>query len=145
MSDTNGRARPSLAGPGRPTKRTPEVEQILLDALGLGLSYESSAKLARIAHSTFEEWMRNDSDFRAICEEARMVPARTCAHYLMEQAREGSSAAAIFFLKCRAPEFREPKDEIVAETRAIGERIIDGIERARQRRDAEQVTANRVN
>ena len=49
--------------PGRPSKRNPEVEKKILDALRTGAYLETAAAYAGIHRDTLNEWRREFSDF----------------------------------------------------------------------------------
>lgn len=55
---------------GRPSKRTPDVEALILKALGVGLSYEVAADFAGIHRDTLLSWRRTDETFSAAVKEA---------------------------------------------------------------------------
>jgi len=42
----------------RPCKLTPEVQQIIVNAIGLGASYSDAAQAAGVSYETFNEWMK---------------------------------------------------------------------------------------
>jgi transposase len=44
---------------GRPSKLTPEVQQTIVNAIGLGASYADAAQAAGVSYDTFNEWMKN--------------------------------------------------------------------------------------
>jgi len=50
---------------GRPTKRTPEVEAIIFDALETGLSRRYAAALAQIDYDTLKDWAVRFPEFSA--------------------------------------------------------------------------------
>ena len=77
----------------------------MLRAVGVGLSYESAARVAGVARSTLYEWLQ-DEGFRTACEKRRGTLALTCAAVLMQQAVKGNVRAAMFLLSTRCREFR---------------------------------------
>jgi hypothetical protein len=60
---------------GRPSKRTPEVKQMILEALRGGNYLETAAAYAGVHRSTLNRWMNEDDpefqDFRDAVEKAR--------------------------------------------------------------------------
>jgi len=96
---------------GRPTKRTPEVERVVCDALRLGLSFVSAAGIAGIHPDTLREWRREDPDFSATCEKAKGEGKRFVVGKLIENVKAGNVTAQIFWLKTRTDEFREHRPD----------------------------------
>lgn len=45
-------------GPGRPFKLTPEVKEILLEAIGVGAPIRSACAVAGVAEPTFHQWLQ---------------------------------------------------------------------------------------
>lgn len=103
-------------GPGRPTKRTAAIDTLILEALGVGCSLANAAKLAGIHPDTLLAWRDKDDDFSVSCEKAAATAVNTLAAKLFGKAEDGDLTALIFWLKCRAPEFREPKEAPATET-----------------------------
>ncbi len=52
--------RPRVAG--RPTKLTPKVHEVLVDAAKLGMPMESAAGLARVSKRTLQRWLARGRD-----------------------------------------------------------------------------------
>ena len=95
---------------GRPTKRTPEIERVILEALSVGCSLANAARIAGIDADTLLLWRKKDPDFSVICEKTSGEAVQKLAGTLFNRAKNGDLTACIFWLKCRAPEFREPKE-----------------------------------
>lgn len=95
---------------GRPTKRTKAIDALILKALGVGCSLANAAKLAGVDPDTLLAWRKRDASFSVDCEKASASAVHTLAAKLFGKAEDGDLTALIFWLKCRAPEFREPKD-----------------------------------
>jgi len=95
---------------GRPTKRTAAIDALILKALGVGCSLANAAKLAGIDADTLLLWRKKDDRFSVDCEKAAASAVHTLAGTLYAKAEGGDLTALIFWLKCRAPEFREPKE-----------------------------------
>ena len=96
---------------GRPTKRTPDAENLIIKALGVGLSYEVAADFAGIHRDTLLDWRRKDEAFSASIKGATARGKVGVAGKLMELIRAGNVAATIFWLKTRTEEFRELKQD----------------------------------
>jgi len=88
---------------GRKTKRTPEVEKIITDALSLGLSVEDACAYARISRETFYVWCREFSDFSdAVTRAESLLIMRASARLQKEvNAPDGDWKAALEVLKRR--------------------------------------------
>jgi hypothetical protein len=98
---------------GRPTKRTPQVEADLVQALRAGNTRQAACRFAGITQRTFERWLRFDG-FVALIEKAESdAEVRMVAHVL-KAATDGTWQAAAWWLERRRPE-------------AYGRRFLDGL------------------
>jgi transposase len=71
MSRKSGKAKvPGARGPGRPTLYDDARRATVLDALRLGLSYESAAKRAGVVTKTLYSWRAEHPGFAEECERA---------------------------------------------------------------------------
>jgi len=104
---------------GRPSKRTPEVEALIIKALGVGLSYETAADFAGIHRDTLLDWRRKDEAFSAAIKGATARGKVGVAGKLLELVRAGNVAACIFWLKTRTVEFREIRHDRPADAEAM--------------------------
>ena len=104
---------------GRPTKRTPEAEALIIKALGVGLSYEVAADFAGVHRDTLLDWRRKDETFSASIKGATARGKVGVAGKLMELIRAGNVAATIFWLKTRTEEFRELRQERQIDTETV--------------------------
>ena len=95
---------------GRPTKRTDETDALILKALGVGCSMSNASKLAGVDPDTLAAWRKADDTFSVACEKAAANASFRLAAKLFNKAEDGDTTSLIFWLKCRAPEFREPKE-----------------------------------
>lgn len=88
---------------GRKTKRTPEVEKRILDALRVGATQKDAAAAAGIGENTLDDWKRADQDFRdAVTRAEGACAARMAARLYQEAAKdEGDWRAAESWLKRR--------------------------------------------
>ena len=66
---------PKMSPNGRPTKRTPQLEADLLDAIAVGTPYALACQSVGICDDTFVEWRKSDPEFARKVDEAtgRMV------------------------------------------------------------------------
>lgn len=104
---------------GRPSKRTPAAEALILKALGVGLSYEVAADFAGVHRDTLLDWRRKDEAFSASIKGATARGKVGVAGKLMELIRAGNVAATIFWLKTRTEEFRELRQERQIDTETV--------------------------
>lgn len=109
--------------PGRPSKRTPAVEALILKALGVGLSYEVAADFAGVHRDTLLAWRRSDESFSAAVKEATARGKVGVAGRLMSLIQSGNVAATIFWLKTRTEEFREIRQDRTADPEAIAQEL----------------------
>lgn len=108
---------------GRPSKRTPEVEALIVKALGVGLSYEVAADFAGIHRDTLLAWRRADEAFSASIKAATARGKVGVAGRLMSLIQNGNVAATIFWLKTRTEEFREIRQDRNADPEAIAQEL----------------------
>ena len=108
---------------GRPSKRTPEVEALIIKALGVGLSYEVAADFAGVHRDTLLAWRRSDETFSAAIKEATARGKVGVAGRLMSLIQNGNVAATIFWLKTRTEEFRELRQDRTADPEAIAQEL----------------------
>lgn len=100
MADESADKRPV----GRPTKRTPELEAELFEALELGLSRNRASSLVGITLDTLTEWCRNDIEFSGKCHRAESAGVRNHARKIahVEELPAGTAGATVtaarFFL-----------------------------------------------
>lgn len=97
---------------GRPTKRTKEVEEAIFRALRSGVAYRSACHIAGVTPNAVDEWRRLDQDFCAAIEKAKgNARARVAASMFDRAVSANDTTAAIWWMKCQDPEFREPRDK----------------------------------
>lgn len=66
MSDQKAKGKP-----GRPTRKTPEIVDILLKCLSWGLHIQTACAYAKIDRKTFYNWLESDDDFSTQVEFAQ--------------------------------------------------------------------------
>jgi hypothetical protein len=93
---THGGARP---GAGRPTKQTPTVEEVLLEAITLGLSLGKACSLVGIAAETFIDWREKDPELAERVEAARAKGIKDALVQLHMLKRTGDIKAITWFLE----------------------------------------------
>jgi len=73
--------------PGRPTKRTPENVEKILEALRVGMYKDRAALLVGIGEATLYRWLKTDTEFR------EAVKAAECESEFdaLKRVREGAS------------------------------------------------------
>lgn len=88
---------------GRPTKRTPELEEVILRAIAAGLRPGVAAEVGGVDRTTFERWRKADADFAQTIESAE---ATFEMHNLQRITRASSRTwkAAAWILERRFPE-----------------------------------------
>ena len=89
---------------GRPTKRTPEREQRLLDALRAGNTRLHAAKYAGIGENTLGDWLRRFRDFRDLIEKAESEAIVRHVANIAKAAADGQWTASAWWLERRYPQ-----------------------------------------
>ena len=87
----------------RPTKRSPEREQVILNALRLGNTRRNSAAYAEISHETFYNWL-DDLTFRDAVEKAEADAEARFVGQIVKAAHDGTWTAAAWWLERRRRE-----------------------------------------
>ena len=100
MADSSGQAKRQVQDR---SKRTPEKEQVLLNALRERPSFAAAARKARIAKSTFIKWRKDDPAFAEACNAAREEGLDALEDAMFERGMEDDTTAAIFMLKSWRP------------------------------------------
>ena len=92
-----------MATRGRKTKRTPEVEKRILDALRVGATREDAFGAAGISERTFYEWMEQFPQFsQSVVHAESACAVRMSARIYQEAtAEKGDWKAALEYLKRR--------------------------------------------
>lgn len=89
--------------PGAPTKRSPEVEQLILDVLSAGGTWVMAAAAAGISDDTLVRWRDADPEFHTRCTRARIGCAADLAVKIRSEARSDWRAAS-WLIERLAPE-----------------------------------------
>jgi hypothetical protein len=80
--------------PGRPTLRTPETENILLEAAETGAPIKACCATARISYETFRTWCMSDPELAFQFYQARERGRVNALSILQQAAKEDWRAAA---------------------------------------------------
>jgi len=88
----------------RPTKRTPEREQRLLQALQAGNTRRAACHYAGISDETFTTWQRRDLGFLEAVKSAEADAERRMLGVIDDAAQSGTWTAAAWWLERRRSE-----------------------------------------
>ena len=88
----------------RPTKFTATRRAKFLLSLGRGASIESAAAAVGVNKSTIYETKKEDTEFAAAVDQARLTAVKVIEGALWRKARSGNTTAQIFYLCNRRPE-----------------------------------------
>ncbi|HYW87230.1 MAG TPA: hypothetical protein VFB50_05645 [Chloroflexota bacterium] len=108
---------------GRPSKRTPEVERRLLDALRAGNTRPHAARYAGIHEDTIVNWMRRSSAFSAAVEKAEADAITRHVANIAKAANDGQWTASAWWLERRYPNDYGRRDRIEVQVRQEAERL----------------------
>jgi hypothetical protein len=89
---------------GRPTKRTPEREQRLLDALAAGNTRNAACDYAGITRETFSQWRERFADFSDRVKKAESSAEVRHVAQIAKAASEGVWQASAWWLERRRPD-----------------------------------------
>jgi hypothetical protein len=89
---------------GRPTKRTPEREQRLLDALSAGNTIQHACRYADISDETYANWSRRSLEFLERVKKAQAEAIVRHVANIAKAARDGQWTASAWWLERRYPE-----------------------------------------
>lgn len=107
---------------GRPTKRTPEREKRLLDALRAGNTRKAACHFAGIDPSTLENWLRISAFSDAVKKAEADAEVRMVGQ-VAQAARDGTWQAAAWWLERRRPDDYGRVDRVELTLRQTAERI----------------------
>lgn len=106
---------------GRPTKKTPMIEALILDKVREAGSKAAAYGAARIHKDTLNEWLANDLDFAERFEEARAQFRLTCIESIKSSTSWQSKA---WLLERIFPEeFGQPDRRQLGQPEDVGGRI----------------------
>jgi hypothetical protein len=133
----------------RPTKRSPEREQTILNALRLGNTRANSAAYAEIDDNTFYRWLAADGMFRDAVVKAEADAEARFLGVIAKAAHDGTWTAAAWWLERRRHEDYRKREgvEITGrdggpiESRDVTNTLSD-IDLQRALREAERLTGS---
>jgi hypothetical protein len=111
MTDQNP---PAKLKPGRPSIRTPEIENILIEAAETGAPIKPCCATARISYETFRTWCMADPELADRFHEAR-ERGRVNALSILQQAAKKDWRAAAEWLRLAHRESYSTRAEISVE------------------------------
>lgn len=88
----------------RPTKKTPEVEAHIIEALSAGHCRGTAAGLARVGASTLSRWVSEDEDFAQAVHTAESQAVAAALGVITQAAASGTWQAAAWWLERRYPD-----------------------------------------
>lgn len=88
---------------GRPSKRTPEIDKVIEEALRLGSTRRAACACAGISEDTFAIWLKRYSDFSDLVNRVEGEVERRMAATIIKAANDGDYRAALEWLKRRRP------------------------------------------
>jgi len=96
---------------GRPSKRTPEIEKIILNSLSVGNTRLDSALAVGVSYNTFLEWTKRFPEFRESVERAEAQARQRFVGQIAVAAQTTWQAAA-WYLERRIPEYWGRRDRL---------------------------------
>jgi len=83
------------------SKRTPMAEAVILAMLKRGCTHTAAYGMARIARSTFYEWLNEDPEFAASVKEAEALAEAEWLTAAVEQDKDGRNRLKLMTLRFR--------------------------------------------
>lgn len=108
---------------GRPSKRTPEREARLLEALRAGNTRKDASLYAGLEQHTFQRWVLADAHFAQAVEKAEADAVVRNVAQIAKAAQEGTWQAAAWWLERRRPEDYGRRDRVEITLRQEAHRI----------------------
>ena len=125
---------------GPKSKRTADIDAIVMRVVGKGMSLRTAAEIAGIGERTLKRWVAEDENLGTAIKEARAGAVETYVDSLDKLRKDGHLGAICFWLKTRTEEFRERKSSdanpdpfdvgpltTVVECRAAAERTVQAM------------------
>ena len=98
---------------GRPTKKTPDREPLILKEIAKGVPYKAACQCADLSLFTFNEWRKNDSAFAEKVRRADLEAIGRNVDLIQHAAEKGDWRAAAWLLERRCPEsFSKPEIQL---------------------------------
>jgi hypothetical protein len=128
---------------GRPTKRTPELESRLLDAIRAGNTVRAACHYAGIGVQTIADWQRRFRDFRDALEKAEADAEVRMVAEISQAARNGTWQAAAWWLERRRPDDYGRRERIELTLRQQAQKLAAelGIDAAELIAEAERIVS----
>lgn len=119
---------------GRPLKTLTDRQMAELETLAAVLNQEQIADFFGTSRSTFGAMLERDAEISTRYKKGRARAIADVAGGLLQRAREGDTASAIFYLKTRAGwrEVQNFKHEITSDERPTFNVVIPGVHRQRK-------------
>lgn len=108
---------------GRPSKRTPEREARLLEALRAGNTRKDASLYAGIEQHTFQNWMLRYSHFSQAVEKAEADAVVRNVAQIAKAAQTGTWQAAAWWLERRRPDDYGRRDRVEVTLRQQAEKL----------------------
>lgn len=118
-----------VAVSGRPTKRTPERERAVIDAIARGATRRLAAAWAALSEDTLQRWQRDDAAFAARVAEAESEHALRLVAMIEQQAPRDWKAASFLLERRHRQDFGPSGGDVDVATalRALAEKAgLDG-------------------
>jgi hypothetical protein len=127
---------------GRPTKRTPQVEARLFDAIRAGNTIRAACHYAGIGVQTLADWQRF-RDFREALEKAEADAEVRMVAEIAQAARGGTWQAAAWWLERRRPDDFGRRDRVDVTVRQHAQKLAAemGIDASELIAEAERIMA----
>lgn len=104
----------------RPSKRTPEREIAILNALRLGNTRTAAAAIAEIHYDTLADWAGRDPEFLRAIERAESEAETRFLGQIAKAAADGTWTAAAWWLERRRPEAYARRDRVESKVEMSG-------------------------
>lgn len=106
-----------------PSKRTPDTDRRITEALELGATYTNAAGYAGIHVATFERWRNRDAEFAALVQRAEEKAVIGWLAMIQKAAQEGDWRAAAWKLERRHSDQWGRRQRVDVHIRQEAERI----------------------
>lgn len=104
----------------RPTKRTPQREQAILNALRLGNTRTAAAAFAEVDRVSLWRWVESDAAFRNAVEKAEADAEFRFVSQVASAAADGTWTAAAWWLERRRPNEYARRDRVDSRVEVSG-------------------------
>lgn len=99
--------KPKKDNKGRQTKRTPEIQLELIDALEIGMLDVDACTLAGVSRDFFYDWIKDDAEFDDAVKKARLCAKRRALKTIKTAGLSYWQAAAWFLERRYKDEFAQ--------------------------------------